>query len=105
MYQFLFPGVSLCLDDLDWIMPLLRKAAPNWKKILMKIGMDNEAVMGTTTKDEVVLLHVGVRRWLKQKQARATLDTLISALCNPEVGEGHVASEIMTGKFQRYSLL
>ena len=97
--DFLSIGVSLCLDDMDWIMPLLRKAAPKWKKILMKIGLRNEDIM-STTKDEAVLLHMGMGRWLRQKQARATLDTLISALCSPEVGESDVASEILTSKFQ-----
>ena len=88
-------------------MPLLRRAAPKWKKILMKIGIQNEAIMQmmNSTQDERVLLTMGVNRWLKQKQTEVTLAALVAALSSPEIGERDIAAEIVTGKFHRLCLL
>lgn len=92
----------LCLDDMAWIMPLLRQAAPKWKKILMKIGIQNDTIMSMRddTKEEELLLNKGVRRWLQQKQGspKVTLGDLATALSSPEVGEGDLASDIVKGK-------
>ena len=88
-------------------MPLLRRATPKWKKILMKIGIQNEVIMliMNSTQDERVLLNMGVNRWLSQKQTEVTLAVLVSALSSPEIGERDIAAEIVTGKFHRLCLV
>ena len=83
-------------------MPLLKRAAPKWKKILMGIGIKKEALTGMAEQkvaDQELLLKKGMIKWLKQEQAspQATLATLADALDSPEVGEGAVAADIVNG--------
>ena len=98
---FFYTEVVLYPDDMSWIMPLLRRAAPKWKLILTEIGMPNDQIMSLMKrkKDEVVLLEMGVSKWLReQPRPGATLADLVKALCGMEVGEEEVASEILKGK-------
>ena len=91
------------MDDLPWIMTVLRQIAPKWKEILMKLGMHNDQIMsivGQTT-DHTVLLNMGISSWLQQASPAVTLSTLTAALSSLEVGEKQVASEIIKGKFHR----
>ena len=40
------------MDDLPWIMTVLRQIAPKWMEILMKLGMQNDIIssmMGLAT--------------------------------------------------------
>ena len=99
--QFSPTEVVLYPNDISWIMPLLRRAAPKWKLILMKIGFPNDYIMNVTTrkKDEGVILDKAVGKWIREHTPPgATLADLLKALCSAEVNEGEVASEIMTGK-------
>ena len=86
------------MDDLPWIMTVLRQIAPKWMEILMKLGMQNDIIssmMGLAT-DHTVLLNMGISSWLQQASPTVTLSTLAAVLGN--VGEKDVASEIVTGK-------
>ncbi|CAI8036809.1 Uncharacterized protein STK_23830 [Geodia barretti] len=90
--------VMLYPDDMSWIMPLLRRAAPKWKLILTEIGVPNDYIMSLMKrrKDGVVLLEMGVSKWLRgHAPPGATLADLVKALCGVEVGEEEVASEIL----------
>ena len=87
-------------DDISWIMPLLRRAAPKWKLILMKIGFPNDYIMNVTTrkKDDGIILDKAVGKWIREHTPPgATLADLLKALCNAEVKEGELGSEIMKG--------
>ena len=50
------------------------------------------------SEDPTLLLNNGLSRWLKWASAKVTLETLARALHSPEVGEDHLASEIVKGK-------
>ena len=105
-HYFFYTEVVLYPDDMSWIMPLLRRAAPKWKLILTEIGMPNDQIMSLMKrrKDGVVLLEMGVSKWLREHTPPgATLADLVKALCGVEVGEEEVASEILKGKSIRYS--
>jgi hypothetical protein len=85
---------------MSWIMPLLKRAAPKWKQILMEIGMPNDYIttLATCRRDEVILLDMGVSNWLRQQAPQgATLADLVKALCSPEVSVGDVATDIVMG--------
>ena len=91
------------MDDLQWIMRVLRQIAPKWMEILIKLGMQNDQIMcmiGQTT-DHTILLDMGISSWLQQASPAVTLSTLAAALSSLEVGEKQVASEIIKGKFHR----
>lgn len=93
--------VVLCQDDMAWIMPLLKRAAPKWKQILKKVGVPNDYIiwLAGRSKEEDLLLDMGVSKLIREQTSTgAILADLVKALCSPEVNEGDVASEIMKGK-------
>lgn len=101
-------AVILSVDDLAWIKPILKPAAPKWRRILLKIGLAKETIskMSTNSKDDELLLNMGLRNWLKQKSSHgADVEQLLSALQSSEVGEKGIALEIIAGKSITYTLL
>ena len=91
------------MDDMTWIMPLLRQTVPKWKEILMNVGITNDHILSIRdqAKDEVGVLNMGIGKWLGQESPGVTLVNLAAALSSPEVGEEALASEIVKGKFHR----
>ena len=55
-------------------------------------------VLMEKSEDPTVLLNNGLNKWLKWASAKVTLAALARALRSPEVGEDHLASEIVKGK-------
>ena len=89
--------MPLGVDDLPWIMRVLRPISRKWKEIVMGLGVKNDHIMSMmeSSKDGAMLLNMGITKWLQQA---ATLAALTETLSSPEIGEGHLASEVMKGK-------
>ena len=67
---------------------------------MMALGIPNDYAISMMGKceDPVVLLNMGMSNWLQQASSKVTLGVLARALRSPEVGEDHLASEIVKGK-------
>ena len=102
---FLFSPIVILLNinDLPWIMTLLRPISHKWRKIVTTLGVPNDytlAVMGSCS-DVKVLLNKGITKWLQQASSAVSLAALARALSSSEVGEEELASEIVKGKSYR----
>ena len=93
------------MDDLAWIMTILRSVAPKWKEVVMELGASNNRVLSMMEKssDPTVLLNMGLSGWLGQTSQKPTLVALARALRSKALGETEKASEIVKGK-QCYQL-
>ena len=92
--------MRLCVEDLPWIMTLLRPITHKWKEVIMALGVKNDYILAMLERssDGAVLLNMGMSRWLQQV---ATLAALKEALSSPGIGEIYIASEVMKGKIRR----
>ena len=88
--------MPLGVEDLPWIMTLLRPITHKWKEVVMRLGVKNDHIMAMMERssDGAVLLNLGMSKWLQQA---ATLTALTEALRSPELGESYLASEVMKG--------
>lgn len=92
--------MPLIVDDLAWIMTILRSIAPKWKEILIELGISNDQVLAAmdSSTSPIVRLRMGMSGWLGQISPRPTLVSLAVALRSKAVGETEKASEMLKGK-------
>ena len=96
--------MPLGVEDLPWIMVLLRPIAHKWKEVMMRLGVKNDYILAMLERssDGAVLLNMGMSKWLQQA---ATLTALTEALSSPELGEGDLSSEVWKSKIRGEALI
>lgn len=84
-------------------MTLLGPISAKWKEIVTTLGVPNDYTLAMMEKsnDPVILLNMGISKWLQQTSSAVTLAALDRALSSSEVGEEVLATEIVKGKFYR----
>lgn len=67
------------------------------------LGVPNDYTLAVMEKssDVVLLLNMGISKWLHQASSGVTLAALARALSGSELGEEELASEIVKGTFYR----
>ena len=99
-HSIFLPDMPLSIDDLAWLMYILRSITTKWKELVLELSHSNEEVItivGGAT-GPYSRMNKGITRWLQKTYPIPTLKALVRALSSKAVKEAGVASDIMKGK-------